>query len=136
MNNYIEISITGVIGGAKRFDFTKIFNPYVFPEAPQEWAATLNNGTTSSSGVAKRYWKVECPVRYTDSRGAPYGSITDVAAIFAFTGVIIFRDWLTSTSYNVIQINRSNPKEAVVLRSATIDSPNSLSMITFEFKEV
>ena len=135
MNEYIQISITGSIGGAKKYDFTKLTNPFVVPEAPQEWSATLNGTTTSSTGVAKRVWKAECPIRYTDSRSG-YGSIPDAVAVFAFNGTIKFIDWLTGTTYDVIQINRGATKEAFVLRSATIDSANSLAMVTFEFREL
>lgn len=135
MNNYVQISITGSIGGAKKYDFTKLFNPYVIPDIPQEWAATLNGTTTESSGVPKKSWKFESPIRYTDARSG-YGSISDAVAIFNFRGTIKFIDWLTGTTYDVLLINKQSAKDSFNLRSATIDAANSLAIVTFEFREI
>jgi hypothetical protein len=137
MNNYVEISITGNISGAKKMDILEIENPIPINDTPATAGSNLNGGSYYSIGVGKLTWTFTAGIYYGDTRSG-YATMTDIKAIFnatTATAILLkFRDWLDATVYDAYLINKGDPT-AIELVSATIDSATSYYKVKFQLRQ-
>jgi hypothetical protein len=137
MNEYVEISITGNIAGAKKLDILEIETPIPIKDTPANHGVNLNGGSFYSIGVGKKVWKFIAGIYYGDARSG-YATMTDVKAIFeaeTSTAILLkFRDWFDATVYDAYLLNKG-AGDAFEMVSATIDSASSYYKVTFELRQ-
>lgn len=138
MINYIEISTTGNISGAKKYDLLETESPIPYLDTPVTSGSTLSGNTFYSIGVGKKTWKFIAGVYHNDSRPG-YASMSDALAIINATSEpaisLKFRDWLSSSdTYTVYMMNRG--QEGILeLVTATIDATNSFYKFSLELRQ-
>ena len=136
-NNYVEISITGNIAGAKKLDILELETPIPILDTPVSGGSNLNGGTFYSIGQGKLTWKFTAGIYYADARSG-YATMTDIKAIFnAVTATALllkFRDWMDATVYDAYLMNRG-AADSLELISATIDATNSFYKVKFDLRQ-
>lgn len=138
MIEYVEISVTGNIANAKKYDILEFTNPYPYLDTPTTSGMTLSGNMYYSVGIGKKSWKFTAALYHNDSR-AGYASMTDALAIINATTEpaisLKFRDWLSaSTTYTVYLMNRG--QEGILeLVTATLDSAKSFYKFNLELRE-
>lgn len=138
MIEYVQISTTGNISGAKKYDILEFTNPYPYLDTRITSGSSLSGNTFYSVGVGKKTWKFVAALYHNDSR-AGYGSMTDALAIINATSEpaisLKFRDWLSNTTtYTVYLMNRGQDS-ILELVTATLDSSSSFYRFNLELRE-
>lgn len=137
MIEYVAISSTGNISGAKKYDVLTLNTPVPLPEIPTSVEATLNGTTVVSMGVGKLVWDFELLVRYVDARSG-YGSVVDIVSLFSntdpSTNLLKFQDWRNTTVYDVFLVNKGET-DVFELKSATTDSNDSIYIVKMKLRQ-
>jgi hypothetical protein len=138
MIDYVKISTTGNISGAKKYDVLELTTPIPYLDTPMTSGSTLSGNTYYSAGIGKKVWKFVAGIYYTDSR-AGYASMSDALSIInAQTSTALsiqFQDWLSSaTTYTVYMTNRGQDS-ILELVSATVDAASSFYKLSLEFRQ-
>lgn len=138
MINYVKISTTGNINGAKKYDVLEMEEPYPYLDTPITTGSTLSGSTYYSVGIGKKTWKFVIGLYHSDSR-AGYGSMSDALAIVNATSytalAMLFQDWLSDQStYTVYMTNRGSGG-IFELVTATVDAASSFYRFNLELRE-
>lgn len=137
MNNYVEISITGNIAGAKKLDILELETPIPIQDTPITAGPNLNGTSYYSIGVGKLTWKFTAGIYYGDARSG-YATMADIKAIFnatTSTAILLkYRDWLDATVYDAYLMNKG-AGDSIELVSATLDSANSFYKVKFDLRQ-
>ena len=138
MINYVKISTTGNINGAKKYDVLETEAPYPYLDTPVTSGASLNGSTYYSVGIGKKKWNFTIGLYYQDSRSG-YGSMSDALSIINAVSEpaisLKFQDWLSDqTTYTVFMMNRGQDS-ILELVTATIDASNSFYKFNLELRE-
>lgn len=138
MIEYVQISTTGNIANAKKYDILEFENPYPYLDTPVTSGVSLSGSTYYSVGIGKKTWKFTAGLYHNDSR-AGYGSMTDALAIINATSEpaisLKFRDWLSATTTYTVYLTNRGQDNMLELVTATLDSAKSFYKFNLELRE-